>query len=78
MFDKDFDPLAMMQSMHQEIKRLQQNQNYLIDALKHQAAALTHLNNLVIDHEHRLQMQESAVYSLRIQQKAAVTKPETQ
>lgn len=77
MLDPNFDPLAMLQSMHQEIKRLQQNQNHLIDALKSQAAALTHLNNLVIDHEHRLQLQESAIYSLRKQQIPAVTPEET-
>jgi len=62
MFNPDFDPLAQIESLQQQVNQLSINQNQLVQALNHQAQLLKQINN-------QLAAQNNSILYLDTQQK---------
>jgi hypothetical protein len=62
MFNPEFDPMAQLESLQQQINQLSINQNQLVQALNHQANVLKQINQ-------QLASQNNNILHLDTQQK---------
>jgi hypothetical protein len=63
----DFDPMEMLNTLHASIMQLQADKLQLVNAINHQANAMTLLNKQVSNLQETIKLQEQQIKLLQVQ-----------